>query len=953
MPRSAVVLALAVALLVAPGSAFGAHAAAVVRLGGEPVATADPGTVVRRALVVENTGESAFEVRVDVVAPEPIELVPGPTTQRVEPGDWAAVPLTLRVAPSAQPRTFSVLYAVHTIDGQATRFVADGELTVHVTELAGVRLDIASTPAFAPAGASFPVEVRLDNTGNTPLDLTLGVKSSAGSLAGAGAAGDRVALPPGESRAVDLVLAAPASLPASTVDRIEVTASGPDGEPVARSAAYVELIPTRDAGDSLARYPLTIATTGTATFGDGTSTLGLLASAFGSSTIGFADDYRLDFELTKAVESPGALADPDPRDRAYVGFTGPAVSIGAGHATRSVSPLVLPQRETFGLDAQVAAGAWHVGGSIQQFGPADRETALASARLGYGSQTYGAQASLTTTTSRPAGETTPPEQTQPLHLSLLQSVALDRFEATVEAAGNVAGGATIGASALSASARIDTGGFDLAMSGAVVGPGFDAQTDDRYTASVNASVLPPVPGMTIDAAVALEQRGLSLPPSAEDRAFRREASAGVEQQLGAVGLEVGVVSRAEGDRLFGAAAETTDRLRAAATAGGRVWSAELSGSFSSTTAYPGPERTYGASAAASASFAAPHGAEVDVAASHTRTDLEAGREASTSSLDAGVSAEAGLLTLGARAGWTVPGLDPARSLLELSGEAGARLGPAGLLAATVDLSHDSTATDGGQWELGVSLAYATSLEVPYARDPSVGAVEGRVVDATTGEPAAGAVVRVGDAVTIADERGEWRLSAVAPGEYRVAVDPSTVPDGRIVAEEGATVNVAARSTARTDLELVDGGNLVGSVVVVSPTLAGLVDGGFAERVSRDWKSVVESGLARSAPAAGRTVTITNGSLTRSVRTDAAGFFRFDRLEPGAWYLSVSGDGGERELVASERAIATLASAGDAAGRYPGSVRVDLGGGERGEIELAEIVRRAPAAVQGGGVLSLP
>ncbi len=939
MRRAWGVLTLAAALLFAPGPAVHGDAPAAVRLAGEPAATADPGAVVRRAVVVENTGNAPFDARVDVVAPQGIELVSGPAVQRVGPGDWAVVPITVRVAPSAPPRSFPVLYAVYAVDGGDATFITDGVVTVTVAERAGLDLAIASSPAFAPAGVSFPLAVRLANTGNTALDLTLDLRSSGGSSAAIRPQGDRVTLPAGESREVELALTAPASLPASTVDRIEVTASDPARGAAARSAAYVELIPEGGAGAELARYPLRLATTGELSASGATTTLGLLASASGASTLGFGDDYRLAFELAKAVESTGALADPDPRDRAFVGLAGPAFAVNAGDAVRALSPLVLPQRETFGVDARVVAGSLRAEASVQEVGPADEAVALASAGVGYGAtppgsprsftavptavpdddRAYGVDLSLTTTASRLTGgpESATPAERRPLHLSLLQSIALDGLTATLETASNLAAGPSARGSAMWVSARVDARTLDVTMTGSIAGPDFDAAIDDRAAAAVAAVFAPPVPGMKIDAAIALEQRG--------DRTFRREASAGVSQQLGRVGLKAGVDSRVEGDRLFGAAAETSDRLRAAASLGGEAWSAELSGSFTSSAAYPGPERTYAADAALSGSLRTASGAEIELGLSHTHPDLHGGLAASKSSLDAGVSGSVGPLALGAGAEWTITGLDPSRSLIGISGEASARVGDTGVLAAAAELVHDRSGTAGERTELGFRLTYATSVGVPYARDPSVGAVEGRVVDTVTGEPAGAVVVRVGDAVTITNERGEWTLPGLAAGDYRVAVDPSTVPDGRLVAESGATVSVVARETVRAHIELVAGGSLVGNVVEVSPTLAGLVDGALAEAASRDWRGAVSAGLARSAPAAGRTVTITDGVTTRSVRTDSDGAFRFERLEPGVWYLSAGGV----------------------------SERIDVDSGEPSRVELAEIVRRAPVAVQGGGTLSLP
>ena len=49
-------------------------------------------------------------------------------------------------------------------------------------------------------------------------------------------------------------------------------------------------------------------------------------------------------------------------------------------------------------------------------------------------------------------------------------------------------------------------------------------------------------------------------------------------------------------------------------------------------------------------------------------------------------------------------------------------------------------------------------------------VEGHVVDAGTGRPVAGTLVRVGDQAAVTDKNGHVSLSGLEPGEYHVAVD---------------------------------------------------------------------------------------------------------------------------------------------------------------------------------------
>lgn len=67
-------------------------------------------------------------------------------------------------------------------------------------------------------------------------------------------------------------------------------------------------------------------------------------------------------------------------------------------------------------------------------------------------------------------------------------------------------------------------------------------------------------------------------------------------------------------------------------------------------------------------------------------------------------------------------------------------------------------------------------------EPATGTITGTVIDETTGAPAAGVPVQVGDLTVVSDQSGNYWRDGLAPGSYQVAL---ALPAERGVASQGA------------------------------------------------------------------------------------------------------------------------------------------------------------------------
>jgi len=196
------------------------------------------------------------------------------------------------------------------------------------------------------------------------------------------------------------------------------------------------------------------------------------------------------------------------------------------------------------------------------------------------------------------------------------------------------------------------------------------------------------------------------------------------------------------------------------------------------------------------------------------------------------------------------------------------------LAAARRFKFRPAEIDGKPAPVQITYRYAF---VPKAVERTTGTLRGTVVDKVTGRPIAGVAIEVGTKVTTTDERGEFSLEDLAPGDVRVAVSRSDLT--RLSTQE--TIEAGKTLETRYEIELTrtpdasepkeadDLEVLVLAPKLVKQTVSTEVVSEDARRVAGtqgDVLKVVENlpGVARSAVGSGQVVVW--GSAPEDTRT---------------------------------------------------------------------------------------
>ncbi|HYW10610.1 MAG TPA: carboxypeptidase regulatory-like domain-containing protein [Longimicrobium sp.] len=164
----------------------------------------------------------------------------------------------------------------------------------------------------------------------------------------------------------------------------------------------------------------------------------------------------------------------------------------------------------------------------------------------------------------------------------------------------------------------------------------------------------------------------------------------------------------------------------------------------------------------------------------------------------------------------------------------------------------------GGWRPRMYVEYGVPLGIPL---PARGQerVVVRVVDAGTGRPMAGLLVRAGDRMAVTDRRGVAVFANLGPGTHPLRVEASAGPE--LVADRPLPAPMAGGGTARVQLGMQAAARLQGTV----------------RRVAAD---------SAAAPMAGVTVRITGPGGAHRAVTDAEGRFRVAGMRPGWWRVRV-------------------------------------------------------------------
>jgi hypothetical protein len=173
------------------------------------------------------------------------------------------------------------------------------------------------------------------------------------------------------------------------------------------------------------------------------------------------------------------------------------------------------------------------------------------------------------------------------------------------------------------------------------------------------------------------------------------------------------------------------------------------------------------------------------------------------------------------------------------------------------------------------LEYRTAIRVPVGRRTETGVASGTVVDAATGSPIRGALVRIGEAAAFTDVEGRANFSGLDSGRYRVSLDPSGVAAGAMLMTN-EVVEVGSKATTRSTfaVAITRGARLSGIIHLMD----------FKGTVGRDADSLIEVGVLSNV-----VVALEGARDTLYQTTDDRGRMDFGAVQPGRWRISVSSD----------------------------------------------------------------
>jgi thermitase len=182
---------------------------------------------------------------------------------------------------------------------------------------------------------------------------------------------------------------------------------------------------------------------------------------------------------------------------------------------------------------------------------------------------------------------------------------------------------------------------------------------------------------------------------------------------------------------------------------------------------------------------------------------------------------------------------------------------AGVPPATYQVTASKAGYESSSLTVTVSEGNTAATDLSLTRIIVPGTITGRVSDAGSGSPIAGATVTDGTRTTTTDASGEYTIAGVPPGTYQVTASKEGYESSSL------TATVSEGNTAPADLAL--------TRIVVPGTITG---------------SITDAGSG--SPIAGATVT----ANSRTTTTDASGEYTIAGVPPGTYQVTASKSGYE-------------------------------------------------------------
>ena len=192
-------------------------------------------------------------------------------------------------------------------------------------------------------------------------------------------------------------------------------------------------------------------------------------------------------------------------------------------------------------------------------------------------------------------------------------------------------------------------------------------------------------------------------------------------------------------------------------------------------------------------------------------------------------------------------------------------------------------------ETSLLFSYVIPYAVPLGRKQSMGMVRGRVYTAREGGPVQGVILRMGKSVAVSDKNGNFSFPPVIPGEYYLSADRSNLAMNSVFEQKvPKKLTVHGGQDVIIALGMTESGTIKGSVELYST----------APDTSAAYQSVqkgvdrtrMETGfgqkLYKAGGVAGIIIELKRGDETRRWFSDEYGRFVFEGLRPGSWELRV-------------------------------------------------------------------
>lgn len=117
----------------------------------------------------------------------------------------------------------------------------------------------------------------------------------------------------------------------------------------------------------------------------------------------------------------------------------------------------------------------------------------------------------------------------------------------------------------------------------------------------------------------------------------------------------------------------------------------------------------------------------------------------------------------------------------------------------------------------VYLEFRTPIRMPVGPSRSAGRAEGIIVDANTGKPVVGALVRLSDQAAVTDKEGRVTFTGLVPAKHRVSIDATGAAAGALlVGDAFVEIDPKATAPAKFSLAVARGGSVRALVRRLAP-----------------------------------------------------------------------------------------------------------------------------------------